>query len=117
MDTTRFYPNMNVLHEALVLLKESTTSISLHSTRRAAFFETQLGFDSGMCLPTCFSKSHSNSDSLSAALLTLGSEGEGIRDSSRSQQQGVEMGKDGYTVVWMKYSRKDDAHVEVKPYR
>lgn len=46
--------------------------------------------------------------SLSAALLTLGTEDEGV----------FEMGEDGYPVVWMKLSRKqDDTHVEVKPYR
>lgn len=46
--------------------------------------------------------------SLSTALLTLGSEDDGV----------FEMGEDGYPVVWMKLNRKqDDAHVEVKPYR
>ncbi len=34
------------------------------------------------------------------------------------QYGGVQMGKDGYPVVWMKFTRKqDDAQVEVKPYR
>lgn len=55
--------------------------------------------------------------SLSAALLTLGSAEEGNGPDS-SRRQDIEMGKDGYPVVWMKLSRKqDDAHVEVKPYR
>jgi hypothetical protein len=50
--------------------------------------------------------------SLSAALLSFGS------DSMNNEAAPIEMGKDGYPVVWMKISRKqDDAHVEVKPYR
>lgn len=57
--------------------------------------------------------------SLSIALLMLGAtveEGDG--GDGGSLQQGVQMGADGYPVVWMKFSRKqDDAHVEVKPYR
>ena len=54
--------------------------------------------------------------SLSIALLTLGAT-MGDPDSA-SAQQAVQMGKDGYPVVWMKFSRKqDDAHIEVKPYR
>lgn len=27
------------------------------------------------------------------------------------------MGKDGYPVIWMKFSRNDDSKVEMKPYR
>jgi hypothetical protein len=51
--------------------------------------------------------------SLSAALLLLG-----IDEDREERQKGIEMGKDGYPVVWMKFSRKqDDSHVEVKPYR
>lgn len=53
--------------------------------------------------------------SLSAALLTLGSSVSADED---SPGQGVEFGKDGYPVIWMKFSRKqDDSRVEVKPYR
>ena len=54
--------------------------------------------------------------SLSFALLTLGS-GED-EDSTGAHRQSVEMGKDGYPAIWMKFSRKqDDARVDVKPYR
>ena len=54
--------------------------------------------------------------SLSVALLTLGSTLE--RNDASSNELGVQMGKDGYPVIWMKFSRKqDDAQVEVKPYR
>jgi hypothetical protein len=56
---------------------------------------------------------------LSAALMMMGA-----RDDERGQEgaeaprQNVEMGQDGYPVIWMKFSRKqDDANVEVKPYR
>jgi hypothetical protein len=57
--------------------------------------------------------------SLSAALLTLGATmGETDADHGGSVRQGVQMGEDGYPVIWMKFSRKqDDAQVEVKPYR
>ena len=52
--------------------------------------------------------------SLSVALLTLSSR----EEEPETGQHGVQMGKDGYPVIWMKFSRKqDDAHVEVKPYR
>lgn len=55
--------------------------------------------------------------SLSAALLMLGAAADETL-AAGGQRQDVEMGKDGYPVVWMKFSRKqDDAHVEVKPYR
>lgn len=55
--------------------------------------------------------------SLSFALLTLGAgDDERAGNVSGTQRQGIEMGKDGYPVVWMKFSR-NDAHVEVKPYR
>lgn len=57
---------------------------------------------------------------LSAALLTIGvGEDAKVEDGATEvQQKGIEMGKDGYPVVWMKFSRnQDDAHVEVKPYR
>jgi hypothetical protein len=38
--------------------------------------------------------------------------------SGRGQRQHVELGKDGYPVVWLKSSRKqDDVHVEAKSYR
>jgi len=50
--------------------------------------------------------------SLSVALLTLGSGEAG------TERQEVEMGADGYPVIWMKFSRKqDNDRVEVKPYR
>lgn len=56
---------------------------------------------------------------LSAALMMMGA-----RDDERGQEgaeaprQNVEMGQDGYPIIWMKFSRKqDDANVEVKPYR
>ena len=56
--------------------------------------------------------------SISVALLLIGSEGKGQSQSDPSSRPVIEMGKDGYPVVWMKFSRKqDDAHVEVKPYR
>jgi len=57
--------------------------------------------------------------SLSAALLMLDArEGNRQTDSSGSPQYCVEMGSDGYPVLWMKFSRKgDDAQIEVKPYR
>lgn len=47
---------------------------------------------------------------LGASLLSLG-------ESSTDDRQ-IEMGEDGYPIVWMKFSRKqDDAHIEVRPYR
>ena len=53
---------------------------------------------------------------LSAALYMIGDSLEG--SSSSVAQHGIQMGKDGYPVVWMKFTRKqDDAQVEVKPYR
>lgn len=58
--------------------------------------------------------------SLGAALLLLGSDNEeGGGDGGKSAtRRRVEMGKDGYPVVWMKYSRnQDDAQVELKQYR
>ena len=55
--------------------------------------------------------------SLSLALLILGSGEE--ENYTGAQRQSVEMGTDGYPVVWMKFSRnkQDDSRVEVKPYR
>jgi hypothetical protein len=51
--------------------------------------------------------------SLSAALLLLGTD-----EDREERQKIIEMGKDGYPVVWMKFSRKqEDSHIEVKPYR
>jgi hypothetical protein len=56
---------------------------------------------------------------ISLALLLLGlSETTIPSESGASGTPTVEMGKDGYPVVWMKFSRKqDNTHVEVKPYR
>jgi hypothetical protein len=52
--------------------------------------------------------------SLSIALEVMASDSAG----SRGQRQHVELGKDGYPVVWLKSSRKqDDVHVEAKSYR
>jgi hypothetical protein len=54
---------------------------------------------------------------ISIALILLGSD-EGLsREADGYSRPSVEMGKDGYPVVWMKFSRKDDTVVEVKPYR
>jgi hypothetical protein len=54
--------------------------------------------------------------SLSVTLLTLGATFEEAEHNP--SQQGVQMGKDGYPVIWMKFRRKqDDPHLEVKPYR
>ena len=48
---------------------------------------------------------------LSASLLSIG---EATTDENRQ----IEMGDDGYPVIWMKFSRKqDDAQIEVRPYR
>jgi hypothetical protein len=57
--------------------------------------------------------------SLSAALLTLGADDDEKTGttSAGGQRQGVEMGKDGYPIVWLKVSRKHDETTEVKPYR
>lgn len=53
--------------------------------------------------------------SLSSALLSFGSEN---AKNSSDGGSAIEMGKDGYPVLWMKLSRKqDETHVEVKPYR
>lgn len=55
--------------------------------------------------------------SLSTALLFLSPrDGAPLGETGPSLYGGVEMGEDGYPVVWMKFSRKD-AQVEVKPYR
>lgn len=55
--------------------------------------------------------------SLSAALLTLDRPSQHEASSSNVRNQ-VEMGQDGYPIIWMKFSKKeDDAQVEVKPYR
>jgi hypothetical protein len=56
---------------------------------------------------------------ISVALLLIGSDEKTENGVSENLPRPViEMGKDGYPVVWMKFSRKqDDAHVEVKPYR
>ena len=52
--------------------------------------------------------------SLSIALETIAADSTELR----GQRQNVEMGKDGYPVVWLKSSRKqDDVHVEAKAYR
>ena len=60
--------------------------------------------------------------SLSAALLTLGqAEDDSIygADGAGEGHTGFEFDKDGYPVLWMKFSRskQDDTRVEVKPYR
>lgn len=48
---------------------------------------------------------------LSAALLAIG---EAAGDENRQ----IENGEDGYPIIWMKFSRKqDDAQIEVRPYR
>ena len=49
---------------------------------------------------------------LSSTLLSIG------EASGRSDIRPVEMGEDGYPILWMKFSRKqDDAEIEVRPYR
>jgi hypothetical protein len=54
---------------------------------------------------------------ISVALILLDSD-EGVSgETERPSRSIVEMGKDGYPVVWMKFSRKDDSLIEVKPYR
>ena len=60
--------------------------------------------------------------SLSAALLTLGqADDDSIygADGAGEGRTGFEFDKDGYPVLWMKFSRskQDDSRVEVKPYR
>jgi hypothetical protein len=56
---------------------------------------------------------------ISVALLLLGLGETPIQSESGTlASPTVEMGMDGYPVVWMKFSRKQDStHVEVKPYR
>lgn len=56
---------------------------------------------------------------ISVALLLIGAdEKPTTAEPDDASRPFIEMGKDGYPVVWMKFSRKqDDAHVEVKPYR
>ena len=52
--------------------------------------------------------------SLSIALEIMAADSTSVR----GQRQHVELGKDGYPVVWLKSSRKqDDVHVEAKSYR
>lgn len=54
---------------------------------------------------------------LSATLLAIGGE-QTMNDSGPSLRLPVEMGSDGYPIVWMKFSRKhEEGQVEVKPYR
>lgn len=56
--------------------------------------------------------------SITAALLLLGSDQKMAYYSDSTSRPLVEMGKDGYPVMWMKFTRKqDESHVEVKPYR
>lgn len=51
--------------------------------------------------------------SLSTSILMMDTSGD-----PEKAQQITEMGQDGYPIIWMKYSRKqDDAPIEVKPYR
>lgn len=54
---------------------------------------------------------------ITIALILLGADEGFARDLDGPSRPVVEMGKDGYPVVWMKFSRKDDTVVEVKPYR
>jgi hypothetical protein len=42
--------------------------------------------------------------------------GETKSNATDSAKQGVQMGKDGYPVIWMKFSG-DDTKIEMKPYR
>jgi hypothetical protein len=58
--------------------------------------------------------------SLSYALMKMGSDDDETlgENEKGSQRRRVEMGKDGYPVIWMKFSRnQDDAQVELKQYR
>lgn len=57
--------------------------------------------------------------SLSVALNMIGeAAGERKEHATDTVNQGVQMGKDGYPVVWMKFNRnQDDSNVEIKPYR
>jgi hypothetical protein len=49
---------------------------------------------------------------MSAALLSIG---ETVQD---KELRSIQMGEDGYPILWMKFSRKqDDAEIEVRPYR
>ncbi|GAX25677.1 hypothetical protein FisN_15Lh046 [Fistulifera solaris] len=55
--------------------------------------------------------------SLSTVLCMIGdTAGETKSSTTDSSSQGVQMGKDGYPVIWMKFSG-DDTKVEMKPYR
>jgi hypothetical protein len=56
---------------------------------------------------------------LSAALMMMDAgDDERAQQDAEAPRQNVEMGQDGYPIIWMKFSRRqDDANVEVKPYR
>jgi hypothetical protein len=55
---------------------------------------------------------------LSATLMAIGAENGSSGPDYSGLHHEVEMGKDGYPIVWMKFSRsQDDTQVEVKPYR
>jgi len=56
--------------------------------------------------------------SLSAALLLVGaSAGEKKEESLQPYKNSVEMGPDGYPIIYMKFSAKGEAQAEVKPFR
>jgi hypothetical protein len=56
---------------------------------------------------------------LSAALCILGQDCASSDDVAEGKtRQAVEMGEDGYPIIWMKFSRNDaEGQVEIKPYR
>lgn len=57
--------------------------------------------------------------SLSAALCMIGEAAGDVKGNATDPvNQGIQMGEDGYPVIWMKFSRnQDDSKVEIKPYR
>lgn len=57
---------------------------------------------------------------LSTALLMLGVTHNSSTEGEEVSQEGplkVQMGQDGYPIIWMKFSKQNDTQVEVKPYR